>query len=185
MNLQRSQFVTVLAWIFIVLSGFASFIAILQAIMLFGFMPLDELRAATETANQVEPQPPWVFRFMMSNVIWIFLTMWLAMFLTLASSIALLFRKNWGRLLFIVLMLLGIIWMFAGLALQVYMIREGQSMFASAPAAAVHEGDAMFTYFSYGIMVVSTIMTFAFGGLFGWIIKKLLSAPIRAEFQNA
>ena len=44
----RSDFVTVLAWIFIALTGFAVFISLLQNIMLNVFFPLDKMTSALQ-----------------------------------------------------------------------------------------------------------------------------------------
>ena len=49
MKSERSAFVTVLAWAFIVLSGLGTAISALQNVMVYFLFPLAQLRAAMET----------------------------------------------------------------------------------------------------------------------------------------
>jgi hypothetical protein len=98
--------------------------------------------------------------------------------LTLVSAIGLLRRWNWARLCFIGLMALGIAWQLAGLGLQYTVFSSIQSQF---PGQAAHGGPDM-TPFFLAIGVFSVIFALGLAVLFGWIIKRLLSPAIAAEF---
>lgn len=63
---QRSTFVSVVAWIFIVISGFATFISILQNIMFHTLFPREEMNQAFQHTEQGE-QIPAVVNFMFNH----------------------------------------------------------------------------------------------------------------------
>jgi hypothetical protein len=94
--------------------------------------------------------------------------------LTLASSIGLLKRKNWARLIFVGLMALGIVWNLGGIVLQF-------AMFASMQNGFGHPGMEVFFI---AMSAVSILFAFGFSGIFGWIAKRLLSPAIAAEFKQ-
>lgn len=58
----RSPFVTVLAWVFIVLAGFACFVGVLQALALIFIMPPPKFWSDPGTARGLEQMQP-VARF--------------------------------------------------------------------------------------------------------------------------
>jgi hypothetical protein len=97
---------------------------------------------------------------------------------TLVSSIGLLKRWNWARLCFVGLMLIGIVWQLSGLGFQFSMFSSMQQQFS--PAAAPGAPDLR--PFIVAIAVVSTLFALGLSVLFGWIARRLLSAPIAAEF---
>lgn len=171
----KSSFVNVLAWIFIVLSGFTTFISILQNIMIFLFFPRDQMREAIQQAPDIEQIPAFA-RLMMSHVDLFFLGFLIVSTVTLICAIGLLKRMNWARLFFIGIMALGIVWNIGGLALQFSMVSSMQGMTHEAAPA---EFQTMMTI----MKVAMTIMALGMSGLFAWIIRKLISAPIRAEFS--
>jgi hypothetical protein len=172
----RSTFVTVVAWIFISLSGFGTMISILQNIMIQTMFRGPEM----EKALQAPPPPgaPPFAAFMASHFQLFFLAFLIVSVLMLASSIGLLKRKNWARLLFVGLMILGIAWNLGGLILQMTMFSSMQDSFANAPGAPNMKP------FMIGMAVVSVIFALGFSGLFGWIAKRLLSPAVVAEFKQ-
>lgn len=113
----RSTFVTVLAWIFIALAGFATFISILQNIMIAFVFPMAQMQAAA-----TQQGAPWFAAWMIQHFQLFFLLFLVASASCLAAAIGLLRRKNWARLLFIALMLLGIAWNVAGLVLGAFFL---------------------------------------------------------------
>lgn len=172
----RSSFVTVLAWIFIVLSGFATMISILQNIMVWTMFNQPEVANAMSTPP---PGAPPFLAFMAGYFQWIFLAFLLVTIATLVSSIGLLKRINWARLVFIGLMFLGIAWNLLGLFGQFAMKTFMRGQFAAIPKTPdMPDMQA----FMIGMMVVSAIFAIGFSVLFGWIAKRLLSLEIRAEF---
>jgi len=107
-QVQRSTFVSVLAWIFIVIAGFALLISILQNIMITAMFPMEEMQ---KSLNAPEAQEmPAVARFMFSHFTLFFRAFLVVTLVTFISAIGLLKRKNWARIIFIALMALGIAW---------------------------------------------------------------------------
>lgn len=169
----KSTFVTVLAWIFIVLSGFATLIGVMQNIMIQTMFADPKFN---EGLSRMPPDAPAFASFMASNFRLFFAVMLACFALTLVSSIGLLKRRNWARLVFICIMTLGIIWNLGGLALQFTMF----SSFPPLPKES-HESDAFQSMF-IGFMIFGVAVAIAFSALYAWIIKRLVSPSIVAEF---
>jgi len=171
----KSNFVTVLAWVFIVLSGFATLISVAQNIMV-QTMFNDPAFNGTLAASKQSAGVPAAAGFMAAHFKLFFASFMVLCTATLISSIGLLKRRNWARLIFIAILGLGIVWNLGGLLFQFTMF----SSFPQPPATS-HEPDAFKSMF-ITIMVFSAVMAVAFSVLFGWIIKRLVSRPIAAEF---
>ena len=173
----RSIFVTVVAWIFIVLAGFATFIAVLQNIMINTIFPVDQMQSVLEQ-GKVKEIPPFVeFRFKHFRLF--FFALLLVSATTFISAIALVKRKNWARVVFICLMVLGISWNIGGLLFQ-------QSFFpsmAQIPSNALDNFRAQFESVARVMTIFSVVMAVGCSALFGWIIKRLSSPTIRQEFS--
>jgi len=171
----RSSFVTVLAWIFIVGGGFTTFISILQNVMLTFFFPADQIQMAKGAENM-----PAVALFMLNHMR-LFFAAFLVLSLTVfVSSIGLLKRKNWARVIFIGLFVLGILWNVGGLFLQ-------NAMFSAMPAPspdAPEEFKAQMESMAHVMLVFSFVMAVGMSVLFGWLIKRLASPAIRREFAD-
>jgi hypothetical protein len=112
----KQGFVNTLAWIFIVLAGFATFIPLLQNIMIATLFPMDKIHEAVNSAD-AQKQLPSMFRFMFDHFQLYFATFLVLSAVTLASAVGLLKQKNWARLVFIILLTLGIAWNVAGVFL--------------------------------------------------------------------
>lgn len=172
----RSSFVTVLAWIFIVLSGFATMISILQNIMVWTMFRQPEVAQAI--AAQPQDVPSYA-AFMMGHFQWFFLAFLLVSATTLVSSIGLLKRMNWARLVFVGLMVLGIAWSLGGLVIQFSMFGFMREQFDAAPKSADMPNMQPILI---AMTVVSVLFAVGFSVLWGWIAKRLLSREIKAEF---
>lgn len=174
----RSTFVTVLAWVFIVLSGFSTLISILQNILLFTVF----LSPEASQALQAPPPPdlPPVMAFMTAHLYVFFIAFLLVSTFTFASAIGLLRRWNWARLCFVGIMVLGVLWNIGGLALQFSMFSSMQREFS---ATAMHGGADMQPFF-ISIVVFNVLFAVGFSVLFGWIAKRLLSPAVAAEFRG-
>jgi hypothetical protein len=173
---QRSEFVTVVAWIFIVLSGLSLLLMIMDA-AIFWMMPFDQLMQQAAALNPSQPQLPagimtTVFRWILAVIL--LLQGWM-----LASSIGLLLRKNWARISFIVLMVIGLVWnslnLLVGL-LAVVGIHMATKM-ETVPGMPPGFGGFMQVAMIFGLVFEIAILV-----LFGWILKKLISKNIREEF---
>lgn len=166
----RSSFVTTVAWIFIVLGGFATLLSILQNIMLGILLPAD--------MPPIEPQGngpnvPAFVRFMFDHFRLFFAAFLVLSATTLASAIGLLKRKNWARLTFIGLMSFGILWNLGGMVFTFI-------MFSSMPFPGGAPAD--FQLMSKIMTAFSVFIAIALAVLFVWIIKRLLSSDIQREF---
>ncbi|HET7650248.1 MAG TPA: hypothetical protein VFL15_06080 [Gammaproteobacteria bacterium] len=168
MEQQRSIFVTVVAWIFIVFSALA-----LLEFVLFGFIPFSTLFPGQIPAGPNQPNPALVASFM-RGVMLVFglITAWV-----LLSSIGLLRRKNWARISFIVILILGIV----SSALSVLIGALGAFAVRNLPANASTPADVQ--AIMPGMMTFMAVMGVVFIGLYSWILVKLLSARIREEFK--
>ena len=169
----KSNFVTVLAWIFIVLSGFATLIGVLQNIMVQTMFADPQFN---ESLSKVPSGAPASAAFMANNIRLMFAIALGVFATTLVSSIGLLNRRNWARIIFIGIMGLGILWNIGGLVFQFI-------MFSSFPptSQAPHEPAAFQSMF-VGMLVFGACLAIAISVLFGWVIKRLVSKPIAAEF---
>ena len=164
----RSTFINVLAWLFILGAGFSTLISLLQNVMLHRMFPAGRV---TEAVNSSTDQIPSDIAFLFNHIELLFFIFLLLSITSFISAIALLKRKNWARIAFIIFMALGILWNVIGVSLQF-------SMSNMIPAGAPTEMESVMTH----MKIASLVMALAFSALFAWIIKKLLSTPIKAEF---
>lgn len=171
---KKSTFVSVLAWIFIVLAGFATLISILQNIMISYMFPVDEMNRAFESA-QAQEQIPLLAKFMFSNIRFFFLSFLAIAGTTFVSAIGLLKRKNWGRMIFMLILGLGICWNIFSLVLQ-------NLVFTSFPDFSHGDMHSQFNTMMNAMKVFSFVVAVGISYLFGWIIYKLSSHKIKKEF---
>ena len=174
----RSAFVTSVAWVFIVLAGFATLIAVMQA-MMFAFMFPAGAGPSIANSSKEFLEMPAPMRFLMQNIWLVFAAFWSLAILTLVAAVGLLVRKNWARVMFIALMGLGIAWNLGGLWLQ-------QQMLASMPKPPPHAAGE----FASGFETMTTVMGIGMAAfavviavIFGWIAVRLMSRAIKAEFK--
>jgi hypothetical protein len=173
---ERSSFVTVLAWVFIVLSGLGTAISTLQNVMVYFLFPRAQLRAVMES-DPASTQMPAFAKFMVGNIEVLVAAMLLLSLLALVASIGLLKRQSWARLVLIGLLGFGIAWNLGGLVLQqAFMSQFPQP--TNAPAEFQAQFQAMRTVF----LVVAVVFSIGVSAVFGWIIWRLRSASIVAEF---
>jgi hypothetical protein len=171
-----SQFVTVTAWIFIGLSTLATLIALMQNIVvgvMFQTMPI----ASIESVN---PPPPRLAVLMFEHARLVFLFFLVVSAATLFASIGLLKRRNWARVLFIAMLAIGILWNLTGLVLQQVVVSSMADFGDVAPAPPDFE--ATMRGMMIAIRVFSALFAIGICVLFGWIIQRLRSPAIAAEF---
>lgn len=171
----RSAFVTVLAWIFIILAGFTMLISIFQTVMVnaaFSREVIEELMMQAEENNF-----PIMFQFFISNIRFFVFGFLLVSATTLVSAIGLLFRKNWARIVFICMMIVGILW-------NIFKIVMHYIMLPSSPITSGAESSMPFDLIFNIMRILILIITGGVCIVFAWIIKKLATTPIRAEFTR-
>lgn len=169
---ERSTFVSVIAWVFIVFSGLATAVTALQNILVHTVFKDSEMPGLNETA------PP-LFAFMHEHISLYFLGLFLLSLSMLIASIGLLKRKNWARLASIALLVLAITSQIGGMAVQFAVFSSMRAEFASQPDA--FNMDTILI----AILGFNTLLAIGIVMLFAWFIKRLLSAKIAAEFAQS
>jgi hypothetical protein len=169
--------VSVLAWIFIVLSGLGTVVSILQNILLHMILRDDGFGQLLQAPPP--PGTPPFAAFAFHHFPLVFLAVLLVSAFALVSSIGLLRRRNWARLCFIGLMVLGIAYQLAGIAIQLAMLPSMHRQFADA-AAMLGGPDMSRLVVVFG--VAGLLFAAACIVLFGWIVWKLVSPAIVEEF---
>lgn len=177
----RSAFVTGIAWSFIVLAGLGIVWALLQNIVfnvLVGTHDIETVISDARSAGVMPDMLALVFRHMRSLLL---LTLVLSV-LTFVASIALLRRRNWARLVFIVMMWLGVAGNFGGLWLQFQLLSGApmQEMLKSLTAAAGVPMDGLVQ----SVQMVSALVAIVFAALFAWTAIRLNAQEIKNEFSR-
>ena len=124
----RSTFVTVIAWIGIVITGFGVFITGLQNLALNLMMDerFDE-KLKKSDPEALENMPSFAI-LMFSHFELIFFLMFLLSLIAFVSSIGLLKRKNWARLIIISVLGIGVVWNIGSLFFQQSFMSEMEGM---------------------------------------------------------
>jgi len=174
---KRSTFVTVLAWTFIVLGAFSTLMSIVQGVLIFFLFPFEQAQAAAIAAYRQHGVPRIVLS-LLEYVHWLFVLFVIVSVATLVAAIGLLIRREWGRVLFIALMVFGIAWNFVVVGTVWYLT---SSFFDELPkpGAAVPHFEAMWA----AMLGFNLFVVIGFTIFFGWIVKRLASQEIRREFS--
>jgi hypothetical protein len=170
----RSLFVTVTAWVFIVLAALASVSALLQNAAMASILP------GLTVVGNVQPLP-LLTGLLMGYLPWLVgagLVMSLA---TLACAIGLLLRLEWARRFFIVLLVLAIVANFCGMWLQQEMLQSLVSSTLSRSPLPPLAAD-VFGGFVTAARVTAVLVTLGACALLVWIIRRLMSPAVRQEF---
>jgi len=178
----RSTFVTVVAWIYIALDGFGAFISLIQNIVVNTVVPFDRMGEALEKAKaQGATQMPSFFFWIFDHIRPLLLLFLVFALIKLACAIGLLCRRNWARFLFIGLLAFGIAASLAGIALQQYVLSSMLMM--PRPRNAPADFEATMQSMTIVFRVFAGVFAIGFSVLYAWMIKKLLSPAIAAEFS--
>jgi len=172
----RSKFVTGLAWVFIVTTGFTTFMSLLQGVVLFAIFPMGQMN---DLLGQVDAaEIPGVLHFLFSHIGFVFFLSLLMSATTFAGSVGLLKRQNWARIFFIWMLGLGIFWTVVSVP-AIFFIPSGMS-----PEVDEVFGGS-FRMMMTLVKVLCFLLALAHCALFGWIIWKLMTPTIKAEFRVA
>lgn len=166
---QRSTFVTVVGWIFIIFSS----LFLLEALM-FMAMPVEKLAALMQPAQALKPGDT-LYLSVMHGFFLVFgaVSAWV-----LLSSIGLVLRKNWARISFIVILVINLI--FCGIYLLL-----GAFTIAFMPSTGLPGQPPELAGFAHGMMIFMVVCSVIFGALYGFILYKLNTKSIRQEFVPA
>jgi hypothetical protein len=113
---QRSMLVTEVAWVFVILGGFAACVCLMQIIMIAVVFPRGVM---PQIVSQGDALVREFARLIFNHIQLIFLLLLLIFATTFAAAIGLLKRENWARVVFIGLMGLGIAWNVASIFLGI------------------------------------------------------------------
>jgi hypothetical protein len=170
----RSLFVTVTAWVFIVLAAMASLSALLQNAAVASFLP------GLTVVGNVQPLP-LLTGLLMGYLPWVVGAGLAVSLATLACAIGLLLRLEWARRFFIALLVLAIVANAAGLWLQQEMLQSLVSSTLQRSPLPPQAAD-VFGGFVTATRVGAVLVTLAACGLLVWIIRRLMSPAVRQEF---
>ena len=178
----RSSFVTVVAWIFLAFSGFSTFIGAVQNVMIrsMPFAQMDTMLRDSTTLAQI----PGPARFMLPHLRLFFLLAFLTSLVMFVASLGLLRRRNWARLLFMGMLVLGIIYMIAGLFIQQSFVSSFDTALRTGAAhdSAFRTNADQFRSMLTAMRIFMAVFSLAMAGLFAWIVARLASINVRAEF---
>jgi hypothetical protein len=170
----RSLFVTVTAWVFIVLAAMASVSALLQNAAVASFLP------GLTVVGNVQPMP-LLTGLLMGYLPWVVGAGLLVSLATLACAVGLLLRLEWARRFFIALLVLAIVANVAGIWLQQEMLQSlVNSTLQRAPLPPLLAD--VFGGFVTAARVTALLVTVGACGLLVWIIRRLMSPSVRQEF---
>jgi hypothetical protein len=167
----RSTLVTVVGWLFALMSGFMLLISVMQNIMLHTVFPLDRM------SSEVPADFPAMSRFMFEHFALMALLPLLVSAMVLAASVGLIRRREWGRKLMVGLMVLAAIWSAGSIVLQI--VWMGQMPIP--PTGMAPDFETIRTF----MLIFSLLWGLGFAALFGWIAKRLMSWDIKQEFGAA
>jgi len=170
----RSLFVTATAWVFIVLALVASSSALVQNAMVASLLPGWQL-------SGLQQPLPLLTGLLIAYLPWLVGASLAISLATLASAIGLLLRLEWARRAFIGLLVLAIVGNLLGLWFQhevVQSVVETTLRRTPLPQQAL----GVFGGFVTAARVMGLLMTLVACALLVWIIRRLMSAPIRQEF---
>jgi len=165
----RSTFVTLVAWLGIGTAACATPVALVQSLM------AGTLSAQVEAALDTDALAhlPFAMRYALEHVGLLSQAFLAASLVTLGVSIGLLKRKEWGRLGVIALLGVAILQQLGLFWLQLTM---GDAMGAAGETPRELAAAMLL------LQVVGGVLTVVQVGVCGWMIWKLMTPEIRAEF---
>jgi uncharacterized membrane protein YhdT len=170
-----SAFVTVLAWVGLLVSGFSTLIGGLQAVVM-RTLPHGGAFADAAADSAVAARFPAPAVLALRHLTLAFVLGWALSAYALVASFGLLRRRNWARLSYVALLALGICWNLGALVVQ-------QRLYESMAIPAGRGPDAAQLAAVFRMMhLLMTTLTLAMTAVFIWLVAKLLSNPVRREF---
>jgi hypothetical protein len=170
----RSLFVSVTAWIFIVLGALASVSALVQNAAVASLLPGLHLT--------VDPQSlPLLTGLLVAHLPWVAGVGLVLSVATLAAAIGLLLRLEWARRAFIGLAVVAILGNLFGLWLQQEML---QSLIDSTLIRTSLPREAAGVFGGFATATRATAVGLSLGACLAlaWIIRRLMSQGVRQEF---
>jgi heme/copper-type cytochrome/quinol oxidase subunit 2 len=167
---QANTFVTVLAWLLICFTAFGVLMSLLQNVMIGSVFPA--MNAQAPRAGQISPEFMVFFRTLAAFVL-------IVQGFLLFAAWSFLRRRNWARRAFVVVFVLSAAWAgftaLASLGMGVLMPHTPRPGSEMPPAFA-----GVFRIMGLLMAIVSA----AFAVLFAWLVKRLRTPEVRAEFHS-
>lgn len=184
---QRAQrpsgnFVTVMAWISVALGLLGVAYGVMQVVMGL-FLPADFYLRMLNPYGGEPPALPPLMQWIYTHTLLMGLLTLVVSAVFLWVSWALLKRREWGRKGFITLLVVGTLWQFGSIGL-LPQILEGT---LALQAGALPPGQAMppaLESMMSAVMLMGGVVAVMFATLHVWIIWKLCTPAIRAEFDT-
>ena len=173
----ESTFITVIAWIFIIGGAISVFISISS------FFIVGPTQEALFRDTAFTALPPGGTKFLIGHTLeLIALAMLTLSVVTLVSSVGLLRRRNWARLLLIAMLGIGAVYLIANLFLQPWL--ESRLPLPSAQNPQDRAFQEQWQSTVHTMRVSKGILSVAVAALLAWVIARLSSRRIRAEFHS-
>jgi len=160
---QGSTFVSVTAWIFLVVGGLSLLIAVLQHVMLYTVFV--DLLVPAEDGGGNDPGTFWLLQGLFGGLL-------VTSTLQVVACLGLLRRREWARRLFLVLLALGVLALLPIPFAQVVVM-------VAAPLQGL---GGVFDAAAIAISVFTLLLTTGLLVAFVWIMYRLTRPSVRAEF---
>ncbi|HEX7802789.1 MAG TPA: hypothetical protein VF471_08540 [Pseudoxanthomonas sp.] len=177
-----NSFVTVLAWISIALALFGLVYGLVQTVMGL-VLPADFYLRMLNPYGGEPPRLPPLMHWIYTNTLLMGVLMLVLSAIFLWVSWAVLKRREWGRKGFIALLVLGTLWQFA----CIFALPQFIEGMLAVQAGALPQGQAMppeLEGFMTAAMLMGGVVAVVFAALHLWIVWKLCTPAVRAEFDS-
>jgi hypothetical protein len=164
-----------------VLAGFATFVSLLQNLMVT-LMPHELFNAPLQDSSlsRIMPSGP---RLMFAHFRLLVVVMFILCVVTLIAAIGLLRRRNWARIVFIILLGLGVLYNLGSIFLQQSMFSSFDTINSQLQAdSGFRHVNQDFAQMMHAMRVFMIVLSVCLAGLFAWIIRRLMSREVRVEF---
>jgi hypothetical protein len=176
-----SNFVTVLAWISIALALLGLLYGLMQTVMGL-VLPADFYLRMLNPYGGEPPRLPPLMHWIYTNTLLMGVLMLVLSAIFLWVSWAVLKRREWGRKGFIAVLVLGTLWQFA----CIFALPQFIEGMLAVQAGALPQGQTMppeLEGFMTAAMLMGGVVAVVFAALHLWIVWKLCTPAVRAEFD--
>lgn len=174
-----TPFINVLAWLFIVLAGIGILSGVLQNLAVYFWPPLvDVLEQTRQQQTLVAPGGGW-WQTIMANLRWVLAFNLLLSILLFAAGVGLLQRRNWARLILVVVLSLVILFTLGNLALSV------QALFADGAASVPADAyEPAMQAASAPSILAGSLFSLLLCAVLVWVVWRLCSAGVVEQFRR-
>ena len=173
----RSNFVNVVAGLFLAISAFSCLISLGQNLMLHLLFPLEQMKAQLGELEQLK-QLPRFFTTVFLHMEWFVGGFLVLSILQVLIAIGLLKRREWARLFFIAWMVLAAITSLGSVVGMFEMLR-----YFPIPTDAPQDFLAQFEAMMRTFKIMSVVMGVGTAVLFGWVAWRLTLPRYVDEFR--